>query len=163
MLQVQSLTKRFGVDTVLENITFVLNDGEHVGLIGPNGAGKSTLLGCTTGQITPESGMITRSPSDLSIGYLPQGWTDDTRTVGDVLQVAQHDVAAAEQALQRAADALATSDNMDAALVAYDQALARFEALGGYEREHRAAAVLDHLALGSIDLQMPIARLSGGQ
>lgn len=163
MLHVQSLRKRFGVDTVLDNISFVLNDGEHVGLIGPNGAGKSTLLKLLTEQIAPDGGMITRSPHDLSIGYLPQGWTDDTRTVAEVLQAAQHKIAAAEHALQHAADALAGSTDMDAALVAYDQALARFEALGGYEREHRAQAVLDHLALGAIEPNTPVARLSGGQ
>ncbi len=163
MLQVQSFSKRFGVDTVLENISFVLNDGEHVGLIGGNGAGKSTLLGCITGQIAPDAGTIIRSPGNLSVGYLPQGWTDDARTVGEVLGAAQHDVAAAEHALQHAADALATLGDMDAAMQAYDQALARWEALGGYEREHRAQAVLDHLALGAIDSAMPVALLSGGQ
>ncbi len=163
MLQVQSLSKHFGVNTVLENISFVLNDGEHAGLIGGNGAGKSTLLGCITGQIAPDAGTITRSPPNLSIGYLPQGWTDDARTVAQVLQAAQHDVAAAERALQHAADALATSNDMDAAMGVYDEAFARWEALGGYEREHRAQAVLEHLALGAIDPAMPVALLSGGQ
>ncbi len=163
MLQVHALTKHFGVATILENISFVINDGEHVGLIGPNGAGKSTLLRCITGQIAPDSGTITHVPQDLTIGYLPQGWTDDARTVAQVLQAAQHDVVAAEHALQQSADALATSDDMDAALAAYDQALAQFDALGGYEREHRAQAVLDHLALGAIDPAMAVAQLSGGQ
>ncbi len=163
MLQVHALTKHFGVATILENISFVINDGEHVGLIGPNGAGKSTLLRCITGQIAPDSGTITHAPQDLTIGYLPQGWTDDARTVAQVLQAAQHDVLAAEHALQQSADALATSDDMDAALAAYDQALAQFDALGGYEREHRAQAVLDHLALGAIDPAMAVAQLSGGQ
>jgi ATP-binding cassette subfamily F protein 3 len=163
MLQVHALTKHFGVATILENISFVINDGEHVGLIGPNGAGKSTLLRCITGQIAPDSGTITHVPQDLTIGYLPQGWTDDARTVAQVLQAAQHDVLAAEHALQQSADALATSDDMDAALAAYDQALAQFDALGGYEREHRAQAVLDHLALGAIDPAMAVAQLSGGQ
>jgi len=163
MLQVQSLNKRFGVTTVLDNISFVINDGEHVGLIGPNGAGKSTLLGCITGQLAPNSGTITRSPQNLSIGYLPQGWTDDQRTVGEVLAAAQHEVVVAERALQHAADALATMGDMNAAMSAYDHALAQWEALGGYEREHHARAVLDHLALGLIDPAMPVARLSGGQ
>lgn len=163
MLHVQSLTKHFGVSTILDNVSFVLNDGEHIGLIGPNGAGKSTLLKLITGEMTPDGGTIIRSPRDLSLGYLPQGWTDDTRTVADVLTGAQHDVAVAEHALQAAADALATATNIDAAMVAYDQALARWEALGGYEREHRAQAVLAHLALETIAPAMPVARLSGGQ
>jgi ATP-binding cassette subfamily F protein 3 len=48
-------------------------------------------------------------------------------------------------------------------MLAYDRALARFEALGGYEREYRASAVLDGLGLREIGLERPAASLSGGQ
>jgi ABC-type branched-subunit amino acid transport system ATPase component len=44
VLHVQHLSKGFGVASVLSDVSFVLNDGEHVGQIGPNGTGKSTLL-----------------------------------------------------------------------------------------------------------------------
>jgi ATPase subunit of ABC transporter with duplicated ATPase domains len=71
VLHVQHLTKSFGTDTVLADITFVLNDGEHVGLIGSNGTGKSTLLRCLVGLEQPHSGSVVLSPPGARIGYLP--------------------------------------------------------------------------------------------
>lgn len=164
MLQVQNLHKTYAVTPVLAGVSLVINDGEHVGLIGANGTGKSTLIRCIIGQEQPDSGTITLSPPDLSIGYLPQSFdTFGNRTVGELLSAAQAALVNAEAALHQAAEALASSDDLDAALGAYERALAQFEALGGYEREHRAAVVLEGLDLGSIDRSTPMRALSGGQ
>jgi ATP-binding cassette, subfamily F, member 3 len=164
MLQVQHLRKSYGPATVLADITFLVNDGERVGLIGPNGAGKSTILRCLAGQEQPDSGTIVMSPPGMTVGYLPQAFAElGERTVAEVLAAAQAELRAAEQALAQAAEALAAAQDMGAALADYDVALARFEVLGGYEREHRAAAVLEGLGLGAIDPAAPAATLSGGQ
>jgi ATP-binding cassette subfamily F protein 3 len=164
MLQVQHLRKSYGPATVLADVTFLVNDGERVGLIGPNGAGKTTILRCLTGQEQPDSGIIVLSPPGMAIGYLPQAFVDlGERSVAEVLAAAQAELRAAEQALAQAGEALATSQNMDASLAEYEAALARFEALGGYEREHRAAAIMEGLGLGAIDPGAPAATLSGGQ
>ena len=72
MLQVQHLRKSYGAATILEDVSFVLNDGERVGLIGPNGTGKSTLLRCLTGVETPDRGRIVLAPNGATTGYLPQ-------------------------------------------------------------------------------------------
>jgi ATPase subunit of ABC transporter with duplicated ATPase domains len=164
MLQVQHLRKSYGITTVLSDVSFLVNDGEHVGLISPNGTGKSTLLRCMVGQEQPDAGTLSFAPPQLSIGYLPQSFGElaDQR-VGEAVASAQADVLAAEAALQHTADQLATAADIDSAMLAYDAALARFEALGGYEREHRAAAVLAGLGLGAIDATMPVRALSGGQ
>jgi ATP-binding cassette subfamily F protein 3 len=164
MLQVQNLRKSYGAATVLADVTFLINDGERVGLIGPNGAGKTTILRCLVGQEQPDAGTIVLSPPGMAIGYLPQAVAElSDRTLGDALAAAQAELHEAERALDRAAEALAAAQDMDAALAAYDTALAQFEALGGYEREHRAAAVIEGLGLGAIDLNTPVATLSGGQ
>jgi ATP-binding cassette subfamily F protein 3 len=164
MLQVQNLRKSYGAATVLADVTFIVNDGERVGLIGPNGAGKSTILRCLVGQEQPDSGAINLSPPGAVIGYLPQAFAElGDRSIGEIVAAAQAEVRDAERALDQAAEALASTQDMDAALVAYDTALARFEALGGYERDHRAAAVLQGLELGEIDPATPAAILSGGQ
>jgi ATP-binding cassette, subfamily F, member 3 len=165
MLQVQHLHKSYGVVTVLAGVSFIINDGEHVGLIGPNGAGKSTLLRCIIGQEQPDSGSISLSPSGLSLGYVPQSFADllGDHTIAEVVAEAQAAYVAAETALNAAAEALSSAADMDAALAAYDTALAQFEALGGYEREHRAAAVLEGLGLSAIDVGTPAKTLSGGQ
>ncbi len=164
MLQIQHLHKSYGAATVLAGINLIINDGEHIGLIGPNGTGKSTLLRCIVGLEQPDSGTIVRSPPGLSIGHLSQSFEHALdRSVGDVIASAQADLLAAEAALRAASDSMASATDFDAALVMYDTALAQFEALGGYEREHRAAAVLQGLGLAEISQDAPVGLLSGGQ
>jgi ATP-binding cassette subfamily F protein 3 len=165
MLQIQNLHKSYGITTVLEGVSFVVNHGEHVGLIGPNGAGKSTLLRCIVGQEQPDAGAITLAPAGMTLGYVPQSFGDmlGDRTVGAVVAAAQAEYTAAEAALNRAAEALAGAGDMDAALASYDAALTHFDALGGYAREHRSAAVLHGLGLGEIARDTPAMTLSGGQ
>lgn len=160
MLHIQHLAKSYGAQTVLADITFVLNDGEHVGLIGPNGTGKSTLLRCLVGQELADAGSVVLSPPGARIGYLPQSFAEHAaRTVGEVLDRAQAELVEAESALQRAAEDLANGDT----LAAYDAALTRFEALGGYEAAARQAGVLDGLELSHVDDDTPLGQLSGGQ
>jgi ATP-binding cassette, subfamily F, member 3 len=165
MLQVHNLHKSYGITTVLAGISLIVNYGEHAGLIGPNGTGKSTLLRCIMGQEQPDRGTITLSPAGSSLGYVPQSFGDllGDRTIAQVVTEAQAEYAAAEIALAHAADQLGNAEHMDAALTAYDTALAHFEALGGYEREHRSAAVLQGLGLGALTPSTPASTLSGGQ
>jgi len=174
VLHVQHLAKSYGPRRVLGDVSFVLNDAEHVGLIGPNGVGKSTLVRCLVGQEQPDEGTIVLQPTGARIGYLPQAGTDDDqRTLAQVVADAQADLRAAETDLEHSTQRLAaatpdTTDQSDggplaAALADYDAALARFEALGGYVRQGRAETVLDGLGLGTLDPALPVARLSGGQ
>jgi ATP-binding cassette subfamily F protein 3 len=164
MLQGQHLRKSYGAVTVISDVSFILNDHQHVGLIGPNGVGKSTLLRCLIGAEQLDAGTIVKSPPDLSIGYLAQSFGDlGERSLGEVVAAARADVLQAERDLQAAAEALATASAVEAALARYDAVLARFEALGGYEHERRAAAVLQGLGLGGVDPATPVAVLSSGQ
>jgi ATP-binding cassette subfamily F protein 3 len=88
VLHVQHLQKSYGATTVLEDIGFVLNDGERVGLIGPNGTGKSTLLRCVAGVELPDSGSISLTHGQR-IGYLPQAFAEDAAgTFGHVIEEA---------------------------------------------------------------------------
>lgn len=58
MLQVKSLTKKFGGFTAVDKISFELRKGEILGLLGPNGAGKTTTIQMLLGTLTPTSGEI---------------------------------------------------------------------------------------------------------
>ncbi len=71
LLSVQNLTKSFGARPLFEEITFVIEDGERIGLIGPNGAGKSTLLRLLAGLDTADSGSLS-GQKGLVTGYLEQ-------------------------------------------------------------------------------------------
>jgi ATP-binding cassette subfamily F protein 3 len=164
MLQVQNLHKSYGTATILDGVSFILNAGEHAGLIGPNGSGKSTILRCITGREQPDSGTIVVSPRGATVGYLAQAFEQlRDLTVGEVLASAQAELVEAERIMLDAADALTHAGDMEEAMQVYSDATARFEALGGYEREHRAAAVLQGLQLADVSPNTLAATLSGGQ
>jgi ATP-binding cassette subfamily F protein uup len=59
LLNAQTVTKAFGVAPLFRDISFTVNEGDHVGLIGPNGSGKSTLLRLLAGEIPPDTGEVT--------------------------------------------------------------------------------------------------------
>jgi ABC-2 type transport system ATP-binding protein len=80
-LEINNLTKLYGQQKALNNITFGVNEGEIVGFLGPNGAGKSTTMKIATGFIPPTFGRISVGGFDVLeypmkvkkvIGYLPE-------------------------------------------------------------------------------------------
>ena len=80
-ITVKNLTKIYGEQRAVDNISFTVNKGEIVGFLGPNGAGKSTTMKMITGYLAPDSGDITVSDVDVTkdplsakkkIGYLPE-------------------------------------------------------------------------------------------
>ncbi|NJD91805.1 MAG: ABC transporter ATP-binding protein [Geobacter sp.] len=66
MLEVRSLTQRFGGITALEDISFAVKKGQITGVIGPNGAGKTTLFNIVTGIYTQTSGSVSLEGADIS-------------------------------------------------------------------------------------------------
>ena len=81
MIEVKNLTKKYGSKTVLDNVSFTVENGEVLGFLGPNGAGKSTTLNIITGYISSSEGSVTIDGIDImddsiaykkKIGYLPE-------------------------------------------------------------------------------------------
>lgn len=80
-IEIKEVTKLYGKQKALDNITFDISKGEIVGLLGPNGAGKSTLMKIITSFITPNAGTVLINGVDVLedelatravIGYLPE-------------------------------------------------------------------------------------------
>jgi ABC-2 type transport system ATP-binding protein len=80
-IKVQNVTKLFGEQKALNNVSFDIKSGEIIGFLGPNGAGKSTLMKIITGFIPPTSGdvfvndkNIMEEPMEIrkTLGYLPE-------------------------------------------------------------------------------------------
>lgn len=169
-LLARGLSAGFGDRTLFSGLDLVVAPGDVVGLVGANGAGKSTLLRRLAGQLPQqssavESGSITLSPPDASVGYLPQ---EPDRRAGESLYdffARRTGVAAAQVRLDRATTALAagqaTVDGV-AADDAYHLAFERWLALGAADLDERAEAVAAELGLG-VDLTSPMTGLSGGQ
>lgn len=82
MIEIEGLTKRFGLITAVGGIDLNVGKGEVLGFLGPNGAGKSTTMKMITGYLTPTTGRVRVLGHDLetdtiaaqsAIGYLPEG------------------------------------------------------------------------------------------
>jgi len=167
MLQLSNVCKRYGDVTVLENVSFIANPGDRLGLIGPNGCGKTTLLRIIAGQEQPDEGSVRLSPPGLRLGYLEQGqqYTEGD-TLADFLQVGEAALEEAAARVARLATALARASGAEQArlMERYGQALAELEAQTEAQAErHQVEPVLAGLGLGDVPLDTPVATLSGGQ
>ncbi len=159
MLTAHHLTKSYGIQPILQDISFSISTGDRIGLIGPNGCGKSTLIRLLAGLEAPDSGTILQTRPGLRVGYLAQGFQPaPQQTIADALNL--HPVNEAELASQIAALALEIAHNPRnaAAQTDYDNLLAQL-ATPGTPPE----TILAPLGLGALPLETPVAHLSGGQ
>ena len=156
------LSKSFGVQVVLDDVSFSLNPGERAGLVGPNGCGKTTILRILVGLDKPDAGSVQLAPAELRVGYLPQGFEFSAdETLGDVLTRVQGDPQQLTAEVERAAEALGHAPDRPDLQRVYDAALARL-ASASFDPS-RGPAILAALGLGHLPLTMRVATLSGGQ
>jgi ABC-2 type transport system ATP-binding protein len=81
MVEIENLTKTYGIQNAVDNISFTAGKGEIVGFLGPNGAGKSTTMKIATGYLPPTAGTVRVAGHDVltdslavrrHVGYLPE-------------------------------------------------------------------------------------------
>ena len=162
MLHVSKISKTYGIQTVLDNVSFVVNHGERVGLIGPNGCGKTTLLRIITDIEQADAGYVRLEPG-TTMGYLPQGINLEThQTMDAYIRSGMQELENVRAQVEQLA-AQMTNDSSPHLIEKYGEALAHFESLGGYAVEHRITAILAGLGLNEVTPDMPLAQLSGGQ
>ena len=162
MLTVHHLSKSYGIEIILNDITFSLNRGERIGLVGPNGCGKSTLIRIIAGLEKPDQGSIQFNPPDLRTGYLAQGLTLPAEAqIGSYLAGIRGDLASLTSELEQLANALSQNPMQPALQQRYDQLLFQIEILSS-EKGH-PPAVLAALGLDDFAPETPVDNLSGGQ
>ncbi|HEY3957223.1 MAG TPA: ABC-F family ATP-binding cassette domain-containing protein [Streptosporangiaceae bacterium] len=160
VLVARGLAAGHGDRVLFDGLDLVVGPGDVIGLVGANGAGKSTLLRVLAGLDASRSGTVTVTPPGASVGYLPQ---EPDRHAGETMRqflARRTGVAAAQDAMLTAADALAAE--VPGAGDKYSRELERWLALGGPDLDDRAGAVAAGLGLG-VDLDHPMTGLSGGQ
>jgi ATPase subunit of ABC transporter with duplicated ATPase domains len=158
-LSLSGVSKSFGAQLVLDNISLAVGPHSRIGLVGPNGVGKTTVLRLLAGLEQPDRGSVSRAPDTLLVGYVAQ--ERDLRPDETLLAhlARRTGVAAAERELDRLTEALEREPDE---ATAYSAALERFLALGGSDLAARASSVCADLGLG-VELERPLGALSGGE
>ncbi len=159
LLRAANVSLSFGSRTLFDNIEFVIEAGEHVGLVGVNGSGKSTLMKILAGQVKADSGLL-QVQRGARVTFLPQEPTfDEGATVKSELEVAQAPLKAALEEHTRLSKELEHSHD-EKALAQLSALSEQIERHGGWDTGHEAKKLLDRL--GVKDWERPISELSGG-
>lgn len=161
-LNCENLSLSFGADTILDGITFSLNEGDKLGIIGVNGAGKSSLFSLITGKYPPTDGAVYVS-KDKTIGLLEQTIAYESHntilneaynTFSDLLQME-----IVLEGLRNDAENRGTEE----AAHRFANYQDRFTQKGGYEFRGRCKGILKNLGLPEMFWDKPVSSLSGGQ
>ena len=167
VLSAQNVAKSFGVNEVLKDVSFTLQQGERMGLVGVNGCGKSTLMRIIAGLETPDSGEIAMVRG-TRVGYLAQqDMVTHGASVWDELQKVFEPVFEMEKRL-RALEAEMAHAHEDAARFSrlssdYDRLSRAFEEADGYAWKSLVAGVLNGLGFKPAQYEQSVDSLSGGE
>ena len=169
ILSCNNLTKSFGVESILENIIFTVNEGDKIGVIGVNGTGKTTLFKIISGIYGYDSGEIYTS-KDCEIGYLEQNtnFYSDNTIFTEVLEVFS-DLIKMEEDLRKMECEISdkssenNSPDLQKLMDNYSHKLELFQNSNGYGYKSEAKGVLKGLGFNDDELEKPIKILSGGE
>ncbi len=165
LLTTRNLAKSYGAITVLQDISFVLNDNDHVGLVGSNGVGKSTLLKILMGQEEADSGTYSYAPS-IEVGYLPQTTPDFYgHTINDLIFESVGNLRQLEERMRELETIMATTsqEQYDVLLEEYGTVSTKFQDRGGYELDYKIDTILDGLRIAYLPRTQEVQTLSGGE
>ena len=165
ILSCNNINKSFGINEVLKDASFHLEEREKAALIGPNGAGKSTLLKIIVQEMAPDSGdvIIARGKS---IGYLAQHQelTGGRTIYEELLEVKQYilDMEDKIRTMEQQMKSLSGRE-LDALLADYSRLTHQFELENGYACRSEVTGVLKGLGFTEEEFTKPVDTLSGGQ
>lgn len=163
-LVVDKVAKAFGIHEIFKNVSFMVEQGEHVGLVGVNGSGKTTLLRCLLQPDYIDSGAIKFEPG-ISVGYVQQGFTDIHGTIWEFMYNSCSEVLELRDKLKKLELESAGLDGeaLEASLEEYARVTKRYENMDGYNYEMRIKRVLIGLGYTEEWWQQNAETLSGGQ
>ncbi len=166
VISVNDLSFAFGTNTILDGISFSLDERDKLGVIGVNGCGKSTLFKLILGDLEPESGEIYISKGK-TVGFLRQDGAfeiseDFGHSALEQMYSAFPELIEMEKRLAALEKELALGENEGLAS-AYTDLNARFVENGGLEYKNRCRALLSHMGYSEAAMALDISLLSGGQ
>lgn len=169
VLSTKEIHKSYGIDVILDNITFSINEGEKVALIGANGAGKSTLFKILTNQLEHDSGELFIEKNKI-LGYLSQHLSlESTNTIFDEMLSVFSELLHIEEKLNLLQNKM--DEPYDPSKEEYHNKLIKdytlyselYQNKGGYTYKAEISRILKGLGFSEKDYEKTINILSGGQ
>ncbi len=181
-ISTNNLAYRIGTREILGNITFAIEDGDHLAVVGVNGSGKSTLLRLLCGEYEPDEGNVYIA-KDKTVGMLHQDDAFNVITVGDSsdgikspvdetvlgqMYAVFPNLVEAEMKLERLQNELNAASPDDTDTITrlsneYAATNSRYITDGGLHYKSRCASILSNLGFGEEYFSTPVSLLSGGQ
>lgn len=165
LLSCQNISVGFVTGTVLDSVSFHIENGEKAAIVGINGAGKTTLLKVIVGQLEPDSGTVV-TEKDRTVGYLAQNdaVNTDNTIIGELTEV-KRDLINMEEKLRSLEVQMGSlsGDELDSVMEKYQTLLHTFQLLGGETYNSEIYGVLKGLGFTEDEYEKSIATLSGGQ
>ena len=153
MISSSKLTLRRGPRALLEDASFALHDGWHVGIVGRNGTGKSTLFAAMLGGLAPDKGELS-VPKHLAVATVAQ----ETPSLPDLAIEFALDGDTELRELERRLTVAEDAHDGDRIAAIHERLLT----IDGYAARARAAKLLDGLGFSQDAQQQPVASFSGG-
>ena len=168
-IAMNNIKKSFGIDVILQDISFTINEAERVALVGSNGTGKTTLFKLITKELDSDSGEIFYA-KDLSIGYLSQHvdiendntLIEEVLTVFEGVMILEKEIRILEHEIS---DAGLLEDHklLDRLMQEYTIKIDEFTKINGYAYNSEAKGILIGLGFKEDDLVKKVKMLSGGE
>lgn len=165
ILQCSHISKTFLTDTILDDVSFHINDNEKAAIVGINGSGKSTLIKIIVNELEADSGEVVIG-KDISVGYLAQNQEyDSDKTILEEMQNAKPEIIELEKRLDVLSAQMEnkSGSELESIIKQYDQTQHRFEQLGGYSYKSEITGVLKGLGFTEDEFNQQVKSLSGGE
>jgi ATPase subunit of ABC transporter with duplicated ATPase domains len=162
VLKCDGVVRAYDALPLFTDVSFLLADGDRVGLVGPNGAGKSTLLRVIAALDQPDAGSVTLGDRD-TVGYLAQQTPRPDLTLAEHLHASAGEVFELHQELQLLEAELASGRAPCSSLHRYGEVQERYAALDGWGFHALVDDVRRHLEVAHIDPGTRLRNLSGGE
>ena len=169
VLSCKNISKSYGIDEILKNVTLSINEGDRVGIIGANGEGKSTLFKILSKQLSFDDGEIFID-KNKALGYLAQHLDLDTKnTIYNEMLLVFSDLTRLEEKLLDLENKMnepydeSKADYHNKIINDYNTSQELYSHRGGYTYKGEINKVLKGLGFSEEDFDKEISKLSGGQ
>lgn len=165
ILACNNISKSFGIDEVIKNASFHIEEREKAAIVGINGAGKTTLLRIIMGEYSADSGEVVIA-KDRTIGYLAQHQNlSGDNTIYDELLSVKQDIIDLERKIRKLELDMHGREGaeLEAVMEAYTKSTHQFELQNGYAYKSEVVGVLKGLGFDESDFEKRMSTLSGGQ